>query len=401
MKSLSVGNGQSLGRARTGEPAGRRYRVMHLATWAVPHVGGVEMHMHEICKALSEHLDVREAGGGGPRFRSVQHVIDGFPVTQLATPLTLRSATICPGIPLAIRSSRADLVHLHMPNPFGAAAYLLSGHRGPLIITWHFDVVRQRLMKKLFTPLFSRILNRASAVVATSPNIVLTSDMLRAFSDRVRVIPYGIDYELYNRRRDSEVSAIRQQYGPRIVLGVGRLIYYKGFQYLIGAMKEVNAKLLIAGEGPLREELEGQVQAEGTKDRVEFLGEKTPEQLIPFYQACDVFALSSVRGEAFGIVQLEAMAAGKPVVNTMLDSGVPFVSRDHESGYTVSPRDSKGLAEAINRLLEDEPLRLRYGREGRLRVQREFSVQAMTQATLKLYGEALSDTSLTGQIGVG
>lgn len=393
MKSFSVSNGQTLQGTSAAGTAGRRYRVMHLATYSVPHVGGVEMHMHELCKALSTQIDIREIGGGGPRFRSAQRVIDGFPVTQLATPLTLRSATICPEIPLAIRSSKADLVHLHMPNPFGAAAYLLSGHRGPLIVTWHFDVVRQRLMNKLFKPLFKRTLNRAWAVVATSPNIARSSEMLQEFSDRVRVIPYGIDYEPYNRNRDSEVAAIRQRYGSRIVLGVGRLIYYKGFQYLLSAMSQVNAKLLIVGEGPLREELVRQAEAENIADRVEFLGEKTPEQLIPFYQACDVFVLSSVRGEAFGIVQLEAMAAGKPVVNTMLDSGVPFVSRDHESGYTVSPRDSKKLAKAINRLFDDEPLRLRYGCQARLRVQREFSVRKMTQATLKLYSEALSDTT--------
>jgi glycosyltransferase involved in cell wall biosynthesis len=398
MKSLSVENEQGPSAAET---VARRYRVMHLATYAVPHVGGVEMHMHALCKALSEHLDVLEAGGGGPRFRSAQYVIDGFPVTQLATPLTLRSATICPGIPQAIRSSRADLVHLHMPNPFGAAAYLLSGHSGRLIVTWHFDVVRQRVMKKLLEPLFSRILSRAWAVVATSPNIARSSEVLQAFSDRVRVIPYGIDYEPYNHSRDSEVAAIRERYGPRIVLGVGRLVYYKGWQYLISAMSQVNAKLLIAGEGPLREELRRQVQAEGITDRVQFLGEKTPPELIPFYQACDIFALSSVRGEAFGIVQLEAMAAGKPVVNTRLDSGVPFVSRDQESGFTVPPHDSNGLAQAINRLLEDEPLRLSYGREGRLRVQREFSVRQMTETMLKLYDEALSAGKPTGERALG
>jgi glycosyltransferase involved in cell wall biosynthesis len=95
------------------------------------------------------------------------------------------------------------------------------------------------------------------------------------------------------------------------------------------------------------------------------------------------------------------MASGKPVVNTMLNSGVPFASRDGESGFTVPPRDSKGLAAAINRLLEDEPLRLRYGREGKLRVQREFSVPAMTRAMLKLYGEALSDGTLEDRISVG
>lgn len=401
MKSLSLGNKQSLGGARAAEAAGRRRRVMHLATYSVPHVGGVEVHMHVLCKALSEQLDVREVGGGGPRFRSTQYMIDGFPVTQLATPLTLRSATICPAIPLTIRASKADLVHLHMPNPFGAAAYLASGHKGPLIVTWHFDVVRQRLMNKLLKPLFKRILSQAWAVIATSPNIAQSSEVLQGFSDRVRVIPYGIDYEPYSHRRDSEVAAIRQRYGSRIVLGVGRLIYYKGFQYLLSAMSEVDAKLLIVGDGPLREELQRQVQAEGTTNRVEFIGEKTPEQLIPLYQACDVFVLSSVRGEAFGIVQLEAMAAGKPVINTMLDSGVPFVSRDHESGYTVPPRDFKELAKAINRLLDDEPLRTRYGRQGRLRVQQEFSVRKMTQATLKLYGEALSGRARTGPVGVG
>jgi rhamnosyl/mannosyltransferase len=182
---------------------------------------------------------------------------------------------------------------------------------------------------------------------------------------------------------------------------VGRLVYYKGWQYLISAMSQVNAKLLIAGEGPLREELRRQVQAEGITDRVQFLGEKTPPELIPFYQACDIFALSSVRGEAFGIVQLEAMAAGKPVVNTRLDSGVPFVSRDQESGFTVPPHDSNGLAQAINRLLEDEPLRLSYGREGRLRVQREFSVRQMTETMLKLYDEALSAGKPTGERALG
>ncbi len=401
MKSFSLGNGKSLQKADVTGTFLKRYRVMHLATYAVPHVGGVEMHMHVLCKALAEKLDVREVGGGGPRFRSTQYLIDGFPVTQLATPLTLRSAPICPEIPLTIRASKADLIHLHMPNPFGAAAYLASGHNGPLIVTWHFDVVRQRLMKQLVKPLFKRILSRAWAVVATSPNIVESSELLQAVKSRVRVIPYGIDHEPYDRCRESEVAAIRQRYGSKIVLGVGRLIYYKGFQYLLSAMSEVDAKLLIVGEGPLRDELQRQVQAEGTTNRVEFIGEKTPEQLIPFYQACDVFALSSVRGEAFGIVQLEAMAAGKPVVNTKLDSGVPFVSRDHESGYTVSPRDSKALARAINRLLDDEPLRVRYGRQGKLRVQREFSVRRMTQATLKLYEEALSDTARIDQAGVG
>jgi rhamnosyl/mannosyltransferase len=371
----------------------KRYRVLHLATYAVPHVGGVEIHMHTLCKALAAKFDVSEAGGGGARFRSTRQVIEGVPVTHLATPLTLRSATICPQIPLAIRASNADLVHLHMPNPFGAAAYLLSGHKGPLIVTWHFDVVRQRLLNRLFTPLFNRVLSRAMAVIATSPNITQSSAMLQTFSDRVRVVPYGIDHEPYDRR-DSEAATIRERYGPKkIILGVGRLVYYKGWRYLISAMSKVDASLLIVGDGPLRQELEHQVQTQGISDRVHFIGERA--HLIPFYQACDVFVLSSIRGEAFGLVQLEAMAAGKPVINTMLESGVPFVSRNGESGCTVPPHDSQALAAAINGLLENPPLRDRYGHAGKRRVQQEFSVQAMKNATLKIYAEALSDDTIS------
>jgi rhamnosyl/mannosyltransferase len=164
---------------------------------------------------------------------------------------------------------------------------------------------------------------------------------------------------------------------------------------LLNAMREVNAKLLIAGDGPLREAMERQIERGHLGDRVVLLGMKSPAQLTPLYQACQVFVLASTEpSEAFGIVQLEAMAAGKPVVNTMLDSGVPFVSRHGESGLTVAPRDSHALAAAINRMLEDPVLRQGYGQAGRRRVQRDFSVKRMTSDTLELYGEVLGYSPL-------
>jgi len=395
MENSFAMNSSSLQKLEFPETIGacrRRYKVLHLATYAVPHVGGVEHHMHTLCKALAEHMDVSELGGGGPRLRSAKQTIDGVSVTQLATPFTIRSATICPEVRFVLRSSKADLLHLHMPNPFGAAAYLSSGHHGPMIVTWHFDVVRQRAMNQIFKHLFNRVLDRASAVVATSPNLVRSSERLRTRSDRVRVIPYGIDHTLLEKPCAAEVEEIRRRFGQKILLGVGRLIYYKGWRYLLSAMSRIDATLLIVGKGPLREELERQVQAEGIAHKVHFLGELT--DLAALYHACDVFVLPSIRGEAFGIVQLEAMAAGKPVVNTSLESGVPFVSRHDDSGLTVPPYDSEGLVEAINRLLEDPALRHRFGMRGRTRVQSEFSVAAMKHSTLKLYGEVLSDDSL-------
>ena len=159
---------------------------------------------------------------------------------------------------------------------------------------------------------------------------------------------------------------------------------YKGLNFLIGAMRKVSAGLLIVGDGPLRRALEEQARTVAVGDRVVFLG-PIPDT-VPYYQACGVFVPASVaRSEAFGIVQLEALASGKPVVNTTLPSGVPFVSPNGVTGLSVPPRDAEALADAVNALLERPDLRSRFGFEGIRRVNSEFSLEKMVDRTLLLY----------------
>jgi rhamnosyl/mannosyltransferase len=153
-------------------------------------------------------------------------------------------------------------------------------------------------------------------------------------------------------------------------------------------MKDIQATLLLIGEGPLRSKLEGVVSECGVSDRVHILG-KVPDT-TPYYQATDIFVLPSIEpAEAFGIVQLEAMAYGKAVVNTNIPSAVPGVSLHEVTGLTVSPRDAGALAKAINTLLYDEPLRDRYGAAGRVRVEQEFTNRVMTERTMALYERLL------------
>jgi rhamnosyl/mannosyltransferase len=143
---------------------------------------------------------------------------------------------------------------------------------------------------------------------------------------------------------------------------------------------------VIVGEGPLRSELQSLAARLGVTDKVVFAGEVNNAGVMPYYHAADLFALASVaRSEAFGIVQIEAMAAGLPVVNTSLDSGVPFVSLAGESGLTVPPGDAPALAAAINRLLDDQSLRQSLGQAGVRRARREFSLDTMLRRTLSLY----------------
>jgi glycosyltransferase involved in cell wall biosynthesis len=363
-------------------------RVLHVGKFYPPHKGGMESHLHALCGQLRGRLDVEVLVSSDDR-RTTEEVVDSVKVTRVGTLFDLAAAPVCPETVGRIRRSRADIVHIHLPHPTAILAYLASGHRGRLVFTYHSDIVRQKVLSKLFWPVLRRAMKRADAVIVASPNYVESSEVLRKFKGKCRVIPFGIPLEQFDRVDSEEVARIRERFGPRIVLGVGRLIYYKGFEHLVRAMGEVDGHLLIVGEGPLRGVLGLVAERAGVGGRVTFLG--NVEDVVPYYHAADVFALSSVaRSEAFGIVQLEAMACRKPVVNTRLDSGVTFVSVDGVTGLTVPPGDEPALAGALNKLLGDHALSAEYGRAARLRVEGEFSLEVMTRRTLQLYDEVMS-----------
>jgi glycosyltransferase involved in cell wall biosynthesis len=365
---------------------GRRLRVLHVGKFYPPHHGGMESHVETLCTELAPEVDVEVIVSADGR-DTVRETVGGVSVTRIGTRATLASASVNPGMARAIRRSRAHVVHFHHPNPTAVLSYLASGRRGPLVVTYHSDIIRQRVLGALFTPVLHRFLRGAHAILASSPDYARTSPVLRAHADRVRVVPFGIRTEEFEHADMDEVARLRALYGPRVVLAAGRLVYYKGFDYLIRAMSAVDGRLVILGDGPLRASLERYAAGLGLSDRVTLAG-AVPE-LAPYYHAADVFALPAVaRSEAFGLVQLEAMAAGLPVVNTRIDSGVPFVSRDGESGITVPPADVQALAGALGLLLDAPALRDRLGEAARERVRREFSLERMVADTLALYHEA-------------
>lgn len=377
---------------RVAAPAAtpRRLRVLQVGKFYPPHRGGMESHLQALCGQLRARVEVEVLVAGEGR-RTVEEALDSVKVTRVGTLFDFAAAPVCPGLVRRIRESRADIVHLHWPHPTALLAYLASGHAGRLVVTYHSDVVRQKVLGGLFRPVLRRALERADAVIAASPNYVESSPVLQRFKSKCSVIPFGVPLDEFDRVASSEVSRIRGRFGPRVVLGVGRLIYYKGFEHLVRAMKDVDGHLLVVGEGPLRGALEREAERAGVGGRVTFLGHV--ENVVPYYHAADVFALPSIaRSEAFGIVQLEAMACRRPVVNTRLDSGVPYVSVDGVTGLTVPPADSGALASALNRLLGDPALRTLYGRAARLRVESEFDLETMGRRTLRLYEEVMSSS---------
>ncbi|MFZ0887839.1 MAG: glycosyltransferase [Candidatus Binataceae bacterium] len=363
-------------------------RVLQVGKFYPPHLGGMETHVQTLAAELRKSLHVKVLVANDT-WRQTESTIDGVEVTRVGTVVNLAGAPICPQMAPLIRESDADVVHLHLPNPTAVLAYLMSGRRGPVVVTWHSDVVRQKRLARLFDPLQRLILDRSSAVITTSANYVASSPTLTNYLDRCYVIPLGVSVKRYKSCDSAQVNALRAQYGPRIALSVGRLVYYKGIEYLVEAMASVRGRLLVLGDGPLRAELESKVRRLGLEDRVVLLG-AVPD-LVPFYHACDVFVLPSIaRSEAFGMVQVEAMACGKPVVNTQLPSGVPFVSVDGMTGLTVPPANPEALADAINCLLDDSARCAAYGHAAMCRVREEFTVEKMVSRTIALYSAITS-----------
>jgi len=368
---------------------GRRPRVLQIGKFYAPFRGGIESHVADQSEALLEHADVKVIVANHDRTLS-RETRNGVSVTRLPTWINVAGAPICPAMVREIREFQPDIIHLHLPNPGAVLAILASGHSGNLVCTYHSDVVRQRFFARAFQPVMDRILKRTDAIVVSSWKYARSSPGLRSFQSRCRVIPFGIVHTRFEQQDESQVEAIRNQFGPRIVLGVGRLVYYKGFEYLIRAMERVDGTLLVIGTGRLHEALSAEIRDRGLHARVHLLGDVPDAQLANYYRAADIFVLPSVeRSEAFGIVQLEAMACGKPVINTQIDSSVPCVSENGATGITVPPKDVDALADAIRVLLDNDALRRSYGEAARRRVHDRFTIEAATNDLLRLYFELL------------
>jgi rhamnosyl/mannosyltransferase len=288
-----------------------------------------------------------------------------------------------------------DIVHLQFPaDPMAHLACELLPRSVKRVIGWHSDIVRQRWLLRGYRPFLDRTLRKADAIIAATPAHISSSQQLSAVRERARfhVVPYGFDLARFERR-PALADELRGRYpAPLLVFALGRHVYYKGFEHLIRALARVpGAVLALGGQGPLTEELRRVAHGAGVAGRVHFVGRIPDEELPAWYHACDVFCLPSIEpAEAFGIVQIEAMASARPVVCCQLGNGVNWVNPDGETGLTVPPGDSAALAGALARLEREPALRARLGEEGRRRALRLFTSEAMAKATLAVYREVLA-----------
>lgn len=357
--------------------------------------GGLERHVRSLVQALSADCKFVNFVGSR-RWHFELDRSTGCATYKLPALFHVTSMPVCPTMPWWMwklhRKRPFDLMHMHFPDPMAHLSALVLPSDLPVVITWHSDIVRQERLLKLYRPMQDAMLRRAAAIIAPTPSHFATSTELArlSLSDRFRTVPFGVDVQVFAREHPM-AAEIRARYPEALIFAVGRHVYYKGYEYLIDAMEATpGARLLLGGTGPLSDSLRQRAASSRAADRITFLGRIPDADLPAYYQACDVFCMPSVeRAEAFGIVQIEAMAAGKPVVCCELGNGVTYVNRNGETGLVVPPRDVPALAGALRTLLADEAMRARFGAQGRIRVDAEFSMEALRRGTLRVYREAL------------
>lgn len=278
-----------------------------------------------------------------------------------------------------------DVIHHHYPFPtmeFTLLRYLKKMSNKKLIITWHANIKNSRWswIERVYNPMIEKVLDRADAIVVTSPQLFEASKILQKYADKVHTIPLSFDpkYATTISKKYPEDHSFQ-------LLFVGKLRKYKGVEYLLNAIVDLDVKFNIVGNGEELESLKSVVELLQIGSKVTFISNANDEQLAAFYKEADLFVLPSINeAEAFGVVQLEAMANGLPVINTNLESGVPFVSLHDFSGITVQPKDAKDLKEAIEKIIQNKELYELYSSNALERVEL-FSRQKMAEAYNEIY----------------
>ncbi|MFJ5300052.1 glycosyltransferase family 4 protein [Pseudomonas sp. NPDC088368] len=287
-------------------------------------------------------------------------------------------------------AAQADVVHYHFPWPYMDVAHFATRMKKPSLVSYHSDIVKQKTLLKLYSPLMNRFLGSVDRIVASSPNYAASSEVLTRFKDKVEIIPYGLDRATYPAPSPSRLADWKQQLGERFFLFVGALRYYKGLDFLLEAAHQTKLPVVIMGGGYEEQQLKAKAAALGLSN-VTFLGGLGDEDKNALLALCEAFVFPShLRSESFGISLLEGAMYGKPMISCEMGSGTTFINIANETGLVVPPRDSNALAAAMNTLWHDRELASRMGAKAAQRYEEVFTAEKMVRSYAALYQEVVN-----------
>lgn len=377
------------GYAATGGDKPRPYaRVLHVYRTYFPETqGGLEETIRQIC------LNTRRHGIASrvlcPSRSVVPRVVrrEEAAVYRCRLDAEVASCSLSrEAFPMLRRLLRwADVVHYHFPWPLADVLHLSSGVRVPSVLTYHSDIVRQRVLARLYAPLMNRFLRSVDRIVCTSPNYVATSDVLKRLGDDVDVVPIGLDRASYPEPTEDTYARVRAAYGDGFFLFVGVLRYYKCLHILLEAAQGAPYPIVIVGSGPDEAKLKRQAAELGLTN-VTFAGHVEDATKVALIRLCrGVVFPSYLRSEAFGVALLEGAMNGKPMITTEAGSGTSHVNVDGETGIVAEPASAEAFRNAMDRLHAGPDLARRLGAGARERFEGLFTGRLMGDRYAEIY----------------
>ncbi len=379
--------------------------VVHVYKDYYPVLGGMENHIRQLAEAQAAQGHQVTVLVTNTSSRTTRETLNGVRVVKAGRQVNVQSAPLSLTFPFLLRqlTAQADIAHLHAPYPPGEAVNFWLGRAKRTVITWHSDVVRQKMLLRLYAPMLRRVIEHADCILTTSDTYARSSPWLRDVPGKRVTVPLGVDTMRFgsNPATVARAQQIRTDLlshwsastsSPTVLLSVGRLRYYKGLDDLIRAMPSLpEALAIIAGQGPMETAWRQLAVEQGVADRVCFVGDVSDDDLPAYYHSADIYVLpANERAEAFGIAVLEAMASGLPVVCTEVGTATSWVNQHGVTGLVTPAKDPDALAQAIQLLQGNPNLRQRMGAAARQRTEAEFTLNKMIERVMDVYHRVLT-----------
>lgn len=368
-------------------------RVLHFYKNYLPEsMGGVEQVIRQMCVGTA-HLGVRSEVLTLTREKKADTIaFEGHLVRRVPLDFEVASNGMSFAAVGELRrmAARCDVVHYHFPWPFGDLAHFAARVGKPSVLTYHSDIVRQKLLLRFYQPLRNRFLRSVDAIVATSPNYMASSAVLHRYRDKTRIITYGLDRSTYPQPASDRLRHWRERVGARFFLFVGVLRYYKGLHILLDAVAGTGYPVVIVGAGPIELELKAHAARLGLR-HVLFVGAVGEDDKAALLTLCHAVVFPShLRSEAFGISLLEGAMFGKPMISSEIGTGTTYINVDGDTGLVVAPSDPRAFRQAMRHLWEDPAQAAAMGRRAEQRYVALFTAEQMAARYRALYHELVA-----------
>lgn len=287
-------------------------------------------------------------------------------------------------------AKKADIIHYHFPYPFMDLLHFSLKDKRPTVLSYHSDIVKQKSLLKIYTPLMNKFLNSVDCIVAASPNYVESSPILQRFKDKVEVIPYGLNKKFYQNNDPYVIEQWHKRFPDGFFLFIGTFRYYKGLHILIEAAQNSRYPIVVVGAGPIEAELKTQAQQLNV-DNIHFLGALEDSDKSALLQLCSCLVFPShLRSEAFGISLLEGALYSKPLISSEIGTGTTYINIDRVTGLVVPPSNPHALRKAMDYIWKNPEQAKNYGEAAHARFEALFTADKMIESYTKLYKSLLN-----------